>query len=548
MDSAISQRLSEAKDVKGILRVLSRLEEVRSGTFRVASGETRGSFSFQNGYIVAADINSMDGHGKEAFQRLLSLREVAAEFVQHQAPVTDRRDELCIRVQDLIENHFSLDGIAWAPRAVAKVTTKTGQLSAFVKTGSEPALAKDEDTVSVAAESVIANIEQRRNDAQEITGPMPVQPEPAYDLSALNSIPTPGAAKLGSWGSPVPAPTAATPPTPQPTPSPAPQPVQPAAPVYDLSALEAIPTPGAKPATSSSPIASPTPSPMPSPTPMPTPASAVPASYDLSALEAIPTPGAKPSMASPTPMAEPTASPRPEPAPAGAYDLSALEAIPTPGAKPATPPASPQVGFMVRMAQSTEATATPAPGTTPTANPAIVASPPPAPVTPPPAVLQDASGGYDLSALEAIPTPQPKASAVADSAISQRLKVPTGESSNVMERLRTGMTADAPMPAYKPPTPPAAPAVPAPIAAPLMEAPAPTYAQIPDPGIADPPGSQMQRIASIIIVLTIALAAFTVPNMIKQSMKPANTEADMKKPQLKQVITDQLREQTPYAH
>jgi hypothetical protein len=215
---------------------------------------------------------------------------------------------------------------------------------------------------------------------------------------------------------------------------------------------------------------------------------------------------------------EPQQQPVVQQQPLGGYDLSALEAIPTPGAK-----ASPETeGFMKRMAQSAD-------------QPPAAPSQPQAPAP---------RGQYDLSALEAIPTPQPKPP---ESPISQRLKVPTGESPNPQQRLRGGMGDIAtPVPSRQPAIQPQAPQ-------PVMQPPASpqpetSYANAPMIPDESPPERSfpMQTVAGVLILLTVLLAAFTVPNMIKQSMKPANVEADMSKSKIKSFTTDQLKEKTPY--
>jgi len=196
MDSAISQRLSDVKDVKGVLRALSKMQEVRNGGFVVASGNVRGVFTFQNGYITSAALLSSDRHGKDAFQQMLWFNDAALQFIPDYMEPEDRRDALCVRIQDLIENHFSMEGIAWAPRTVAKVKTKTGQVQGFVNTGSEPAYPSNTgaDTVSVVAAQVAQQVEKAKSmipeedDQQAVTGPLQQQQpdsqqQSSYDLS-----------------------------------------------------------------------------------------------------------------------------------------------------------------------------------------------------------------------------------------------------------------------------------------------------------------------------------------------------------------------------
>ena len=645
MESVINDRLSEVRDLKDILRSIARMREVKSGTYRVAAGRTRGQVNFQDGFIVGATASSLNElHGKSAFEALMSLPEIVCEFVAEQAPLSDRRDELCIEISQLIQNHFSLEGIPWAPRA-GVVRTKTGSLPAF---SGQHLAAQDEDveTVTIPATQAAENFamaNENELDEQEATGPMPAQgdpkPEaatPAYDLSALEAIPTPAVVKPAaatSGGTPMlarlapqlqpqqpalqPGPQSAPQPPPQPGPQTGAQPgpqtgtqpdpqagtqpvpqtgaqlgpqtgaqpgpqagtqpghqaAEPGAqpgPVYDLAALESIPTPAIPRAPKVIPPSQPPKTPKPS-----TPA------YDLSALEKIPTPAVgtgasltpspQPAMQSPEQLAQPNqvsparleSAPEPQAQPprtaASAYDLSALESIPTPGtgrsgnlsppvqrAMPAQPAMQEQPAMPAQPAIEAEHT-TPSkpemqsqPAETPTARP------------------------YDPSVLDSIPTPAAK---------PLRAQEPVG----LMKRMAQSTESSSPASQQISPSPLIAPRIaPQQVAPPVVAAPAPaasaasaaaTPAPVPVPpqpvplasspeeliapwskGEGAPAAFPMQRVASIFIVIVLALAAFALPGMIRQSMKPANVEPDMNKTQMKGFVTDQMKEQTPYVH
>jgi hypothetical protein len=558
MDSALSQRLSEMKDVRSVLRALTRME-IRSGTFKVSSASIQGMFSFQNGYIVSA-ATSGDRHAKDALLDLLRLPECNLQFASEDTVLQDRRDEMCLRMMDLIDNHFVLDGLAWAPRHEPRLKAPTGQTAGFVNTGSD---------LSMAAGGAVDMVHESRATYEANSLPLGNQrpTQPAYDLSALDAIPTPGApgSKAESWGQT--APQAAPPAVPATPPAPDPDPP---ATSYDLSALDAIPTPGAGKAGSLGQSA-------PQPHVAPQPAApqphvapqAAPPSYDLSALDAIPTQGAGGSKmgswgqsaagASPAP-AQPAGAPQAQaqapqasfdrsaldsiPTPgsgggAAGFDRSALDSIPTPGAGGAPKAAGEAGGFIKKMSQQV-----PSPAVSPSA-------PPPEPSTPsrPMPAQQGAARGYTLEDLNSIPTPSAKPATPgprpqADSGpIEAPSPLTTGSHTSVSRRAAE-MEATLRDEQYRMGT--SLDRVPAGGSTESEEYKSTMQEWQPEKYNVGSNSMYMYLAAGLVILC--AIMAFALPQILKSSVAQPKTEPAMNGTQLQQFVTDQVKDEVPYAH